>query len=322
MATDNDSIFADVEAPDEEQTRDWARTFRLWKEVLGEQYQILMGQLSVKISVAILLVFIFVAIFAPVLAPHPPGERLTQPGSLLFAKWMEPSFINPESPYLLGTTAAGYSILSQLIYGTRSALIVGFASAFFTMILGTMVGLTAGYYGGRIDDFLMRTVDFLFGMPLLPTVIVLVTILGPSLVNVIIAVVILQWRSMARVIRSQALSLRERPFVKSAKLSGASDLYIIIRHLAPNVLPMTFLYGSFAIAWAILTQAGVAFLGLGDPNTFSWGMMLQSSRAYNALSFGAWWWFIPPGICIGLLVISGYLIGQGLEEVTNPELQQ
>jgi peptide/nickel transport system permease protein len=127
---------------------------------------------------------------------------------------------------------------------------------------------------------------------------------------------------MARVIRSQALSLRERPFIKAAKLAGASDRYIIIRHLAPNVLPMTFLYGSFAIAFAILTQAGVAFLGLGDPNMVSWGTMLQSARSYSALSSGAWWWFVPPGICIGLLVISGYLIGQGFEEVTNPELRE
>jgi peptide/nickel transport system permease protein len=198
---------------------------------------------------------------------------------------------------------------------------VGLIAAVFTAGIGTLVGLVAGYYGGWIDDALMRVVDFLYGMPLLPTVIVLVAVLGPNLWNIILALIILQWRSTARVIRSQSLSLRERPFVKAAEVAGAGDWHIISRHLAPNVLPLTFLYGSFGIAWAILAEAGVSFIGLGDPNTVSWGTMLQASRAYSALQFGAWWWFVPPGICIGLLVISGFLIGRGYEEITNPKLQ-
>jgi peptide/nickel transport system permease protein len=150
---------------------------------------------------------------------------------------------------------------------------------------------------------------------------VLVTVLGASLENIILAFILLQWRTSARVIRSLVLSLRERSFVKAAKVAGASNWRIISRHIAPNVLPMSFLYGAFAIAWAILAEAGVSFLGLGDPNSVSWGVMLQGARVYSAMAEGTWWWFVPPGICIALVVISGFLIGRGYEEIVNPELQ-
>ncbi|WP_332898120.1 ABC transporter permease [Haladaptatus sp. CMSO5] len=321
--TSSKSIFDDL-GDDNSHTEfnKWERTTRLWKETLREHWSLLTKDLLVRLSMLMVGLFILIAILAPVIAPYPPLERQYQTSDdILIQKWAEPSFLGGDGGYLLGTTAEGFDIFSQLIYGTRAALLVGLVAAVFTAGIGTLVGLVAGYYGGAIDDALMRLVDFLYGMPLLPTVIILVALLGPSLWNIILAVIILQWRATARVIRSQALSLRERPFVKAARVAGASDWHIISRHLAPNVLPMSFLYGSFAIAWAILTEAGVSFIGLGDPNSVSWGTMLQASRAYSALSFGAWWWFVPPGICIGLLVISGFLIGRGYEEITNPKLQ-
>ncbi|QIB76210.1 ABC transporter permease [Halogeometricum borinquense] len=317
------SVFADIEeVSSNEEINKWARTARLWQETLKRQWTLLTDELSVKLSMLMVVFFVLVAILAPYIAPNPPLERQYQTADeILIAKWAEPSILGGNSEYILGTTAQGFDIFSQLIFGTRAALLVGLIAAVFTAGIGTMVGLVAGYYGGAVDDALMRLVDFLYGMPLLPTVIILVALLGPNLWNIILAVIILQWRATARVIRSQALSLRERPFVKAAQVAGASDWHIISRHLAPNVLPMSFLYGSFAIAWAILTEAGVSFIGLGDPNTVSWGTMLQAARAYSALSFGAWWWFVPPGVCIGLLVISGFLIGRGYEEITNPKLQ-
>jgi peptide/nickel transport system permease protein len=305
-----------------EEVSKWQRSFRLWRETLAEHWSQLTDELSVRLSMVTVAFFVLVAIFAPYIAPYAPLARQYQTSDeLLIAKWAEPSLLGANTDYLLGTTASGYDIFSQLVFGTRAALLVGLLAAVFTAGIGTLVGLVAGYYGGVLDDALMRLVDFMYGLPLLPTVIVLVALTGPSLWNIILAVIILQWRATARVIRSQALSLRERPFVKAAQVAGASDWHIISRHLAPNVLPLSFLYGSFAIAWAILTEAGVSFIGLGDPNTVSWGTMLQASRAYSALSFGAWWWFVPPGICIGLLVISGFLIGRGYEEITNPKLQ-
>ncbi|PSP43903.1 ABC transporter permease [Halobacteriales archaeon QH_6_64_20] len=317
------SIFTDVEdRTSSEEINKWERTTRLWRETLREHWGLLTDELSVKLSMLVVALFVLVAIFAPWIATNPPLQRQYQTeDGILIAKWVEPSILGGNSEYILGTTAQGFDIFSQLVYGTRAALLVGLIAAVFTAGIGTMVGLVAGYYGGTVDDALMRIVDFLYGMPLLPTVIILVALLGPSLWNIILAVIILQWRATARVIRSQALSLRERPFVKAAQVAGASDWHIISRHLAPNVLPLSFLYGSFAIAWAILTEAGVSFIGLGDPNTVSWGTMLQASRAYSALQFGAWWWFVPPGVCIGLLVISGFLIGRGYEEITNPKLQ-
>jgi peptide/nickel transport system permease protein len=317
------SIMDDAEdRHSREEISKWQRSFRLWRETLAEHWAQLTDELSVRLSMVTVAFFVLVAIFAPYIAPYAPLARQYQSSDeILIAKWAEPSLLGANTDYLLGTTASGYDIFSQLVFGTRAALLVGLLAAVFTAGIGTLVGLVAGYYGGVLDDALMRLVDFMYGLPLLPTVIVLVALTGPSLWNIILAVIILQWRATARVIRSQALSLRERPFVKAAQVAGASDWHIISRHLAPNVLPLSFLYGSFAIAWAILTEAGVSFIGLGDPNTVSWGTMLQASRAYSALSFGAWWWFVPPGICIGLLVISGFLIGRGYEEITNPKLQ-
>jgi peptide/nickel transport system permease protein len=316
------SITADIDDGSTEEISKWRRSARLWRETLAEHWEKLTAELSVRLSMLVVAFFVAVGVFAPAIATHPPLERQYQgEAGILIEKWADPSLLGADTGHLLGTTAQGYDIFSQLVFGTRAALLVGLLAAIFTAGIGTMVGLVAGYYGGTVDDALMRLVDFLYGMPLLPSVIVLVALLGPSLWNIILAVIILQWRATARVIRSQALSLRERPFVKAAEVAGASDWHIISRHLAPNVLPMTFLYGSFAIAWAILTEAGVSFIGLGDPNTVSWGTMLQASRAYSALQFGAWWWFVPPGICIGLVVISGFLIGRGYEEITNPKLQ-
>jgi peptide/nickel transport system permease protein len=316
------SIFADIEEYEsDEEFSAWRRNTRLWKETLREQWSLLTDDLLVVAAMVTLAFFGLVALFAPYLAPHRPTERLYQEDGVLIAKWMEPSLLGGEGDFLLGTTAEGYDILSQLIYGARPALVVGLIAAVMTVGIGTMVGLTAGYYGGYVDDFLMRLVDFVYGLPLLPTAIVLVTLLGPGLDSIIIAFVLLQWRTSARVIRSLVLSLRERSFVKAAKVSGASNWRIISRHIAPNVLPMAFLYGAFAIAWAILTEAGVSFLGLGDPNSVSWGVMLQSARVYSAMAEGTWWWFVPPGVCIALVVISGFLIGRGYEEIVNPELQ-
>ncbi|SFR75582.1 peptide/nickel transport system permease protein [Halogeometricum rufum] len=317
------SIFTDLDdSSSDEQIDKWQRTVRLWRETLRDHWGKLTDELSVRLSLITVAAFVLIGIFAPVIATHDPLQRQFQgDAGILIEKWAEPGLLGGNPEYLLGTTAAGYDIFSQLVYGTRAALMVGLIAAVFTAGIGTLVGLVAGYYGGWIDDALMRVVDFLYGMPLLPTVIVLVAVLGPNLWNIILALIILQWRSTARVIRSQSLSLRERPFVKAAEVAGAGDWHIISRHLAPNVLPLTFLYGSFGIAWAILAEAGVSFIGLGDPNTVSWGTMLQASRAYSALQFGAWWWFVPPGICIGLLVISGFLIGRGYEEITNPKLQ-
>lgn len=266
-------------------------------------------------GVIIYLLFIVVAALAPVIAPHDPHEIVSDGG-----EWRTNA--PPSARHLLGTTNLGRDIFSQLVYGTRAALAVGFTAAFFVVLIGTLVGLVAGYYGGRVDAILMRITDLAFGIPFMPFVIVLVAFLGPSIWNIVLSMALLLWRDTARVIRSQVLTVRERSYVEAARVSGASNARIIFLYIAPNILPLSFLYGSLAMGWAILTEASVSFLGFGDPNIVSWGFMLQDAYMSQALARGAYYWFVPPGICIMLAVMAGFFIGRGSEETLYPRLRE
>lgn len=265
-------------------------------------------------GVLTLLSFVLVAIFAPYITPYNPMEYQYVDGQL--ARSLPPSKL-----FWLGTTHYGRDVFSQIIVGSRVALIVGFTAALFLTFIGTNVGLLAGYFGGRLDDVLMRTNDIAFGIPFVPFAIVLIALTGPSIWNIIITIFILMWRTTARVIRSQVLSLRERPFITAARVSGASHLRIMYIHLLPNVLPMSFLYIALGIAWATLAEASLSFLGFGDPRMVSWGQIL-----YDAFLTGSartnWWNVLPPAFCISLFVISAFMIGQVYEEVVNPRLRK
>lgn len=268
------------------------------------------------IGLFIYLFFILVALFAPLIAPYNPQAILADAQGNWFAN-------RPPSPeFLLGTTNAGRDIFSQLVYGSRSALAVGFTAAFFVAVIGTLVGLVAGYFGGTTDNIIMRITDIAFGIPFEPFVIILVAFLKPSLWNIVLAMALLLWRDTARVIRSQVLTVRERSFVEAARVSGASNLRIMFLYVAPNILPLSFLYASLAVGWAILTEAAISFLGFGDPTTISWGYMLQDAYISQAMSRGAYYWIIPPGICIMLTVMAGFFIGRGYEEILFPRLRQ
>lgn len=267
------------------------------------------------IGVLIYIIFFIIAVFTPILAPHNPFEIIKENGQFMFNQL-------PSSKYLLGTTNMGRDIFSQLIYGARPALIVGFSASFFVMVVGTFIGLIAGYYKGIIGDILMRLTDIAFGMPFIPFVMVLVSFLGASIWNIVFAMAILIWRDTARVIRSQVLSTRERTFVEAARVSGASNFRIMFIHILPNILPLAFLYGSLAMGWAILYEATISFLGFGDPKVITWGYMLQDAFASQALFRGALYWIIPPGVCIMLLVMAGFYIGRGAEEMLYPRLKK
>ena len=284
---------------------------QLWKTNL----EVFQRDRLALIGLLIFVVFFLIAVFAPLLAPFDPLEVLKEDGIWLSNK-------RPGERFLLGTTNIGRDIFSQLIHGSRSALLVGFSAAAAVAVIGTVVGLLAGYYGGWIDTILMRAADVAFGIPFIPFIIVLSAFLDPSIWNVVFAMALLLWRDTGRVIRSQVLVIKEQAFVSAAKVSGASDLRIIFVYIAPSILPLTFLYGSFAIAWAILTEASVSFLGFSDPNTVSWGFMLQDAFLSLALTRGAFYWFIPPGLCIMLTVMAGFFIGRGYEEVLFPRLRR
>lgn len=267
------------------------------------------------VGLLIYIFFFIIAIFAPVLAPYDPHEMIREDGRIAFSR-------PPSDQFLLGTTNMGRDIFSQLIYGARPALAVGFSAAVSVMVLGTLVGLLAGYFGGRVDSFLMRIADVAFGIPFDPFVIVLVGFLGPSVWNIVFAMALLLWRDTARIIRSQVLTLKQRTFIEAARVSGASHLRIIFVYIMPNILPLSFLYGSLAIGWAILTEAAVSFLGFGDPNAVSWGYMLHDAYVSQALSRGAFYWLVPPGLCIMLVVMAGFYIGRGSEEILQPKLRK
>ncbi|HEX9907099.1 MAG TPA: ABC transporter permease [Thermoplasmata archaeon] len=223
--------------------------------------------------------------------------------------------------YILGTDYEGHDILAWVIYGTRSELMVGITAAFFAVVIGTIVGLVAGFYSGLTDDLLMRATDIVLSLPGLVIILLFAAVFGPSLTNIIIIIAILSWAGIARVIRSVTLSLKQRSFVDAARIAGASDSRLIFRHIAPNVLPYTFLYMTFTISGAIVTEAILAFLGYGDVNNVTWGMMLQYLQI-SGHSLDAPWWLLPPGICITLLSLSFYLIGRAFDEVVNPRLRK
>lgn len=268
-------------------------------------------------GLVIYAIFIITAIFADVIAPYDPTEILYS------AEYNLASDLRPgEQGHILGTTSLGRDIFSQIVYGTRSALLVGSTAAFMVAFIGTIVGLLSGYYGGWIETILMRLADIAFGIPFLPFVIVISAFLEPSIWNVVFAMALVLWRDTARVIRSQVLTLRSRGYVEAARVCGSSDMKIIIRHIAPNILPLSFLYGSIAIGWAILTEASISFLGFGDPESISWGYMLQDAFASQALSQQAYFWFVPPGLAIILVVSAGFFISRGYENILFPKLDR
>ena len=266
-------------------------------------------------GMTIYLVFVLVALFADRLATHDPLEILFLPNGRV-AKNMEPG-----AEFLLGTTNLGRDIFSQTVWGARSALVVGLSAALVVVAVGTLVGLIAGYFGGRIDALLMRVADVALALPFLPFIIVLTAFLRPAVSNVVIAVGVLLWANTARVVRSQVLTVRERAYVEAARVTAASDLRIIFVHVAPNVLPISFLYGSIVIGWAIFAEATVSFIGLGPSDSVSWGYMLQDAFVSQALSRGAYHWFLPPGFCIMLVVAAGFFISRGYEELLFPKLR-
>lgn len=219
----------------------------------------------------------------------------------------------------LGTDYYGRDVAAQLVIGARTALIVSLLSTLIMALVGTNIGLAAGYFGGRVDALLMRFTDLAYSVPFLPFAVILVALLGPSLWNIVLTISVLMWRTTARVIRSQVLSVRQQTFVKAARIAGASHARIIYHHIFPNVLPLALLYLAFGISYSVLSEASLAFLGFGDPERMSWGQMLYF--AYTSASIRtAWWWTVPPGACITLFVLSVFLIGRQFERYVSPKL--
>jgi len=222
---------------------------------------------------------------------------------------------------ILGTDQYGRDIFTQLIYGARISLLIGLLTASFSTILGLAIGLTAGYVGGYVDQILMRFTDMLLVIPDTPLYIVLMAVLSPSIWNLVILITLIGWTGFARIARSQALSLKERPFVEAAKAIGGGRFHVIIRHILPNVMSLVYVSLATAVPSAIIAEAWLSWLGLYDPTTMTWGRMLHDVQGESSGIY-MWWWVIPPGLCIAAISLSFILIGYALDEILNPKLRE
>ncbi|MBE9522329.1 MAG: ABC transporter permease, partial [Proteobacteria bacterium] len=228
----------------------------------------------------------------------------------------------PSLRHWLGTDFMGRDILSQLLAGARVAFMVGVSAALMSIVIGTAIGMIAGYMGKFVDTLLMRLADMIMVMPTLLVVLILSALFGQLNIWIIVLIIALfRWPGVSRVIRAQTLSLKQRPFIEAAKVAGASHMRIIFRHIMPNVLPLAFLYMTFRVTSAIIIEAALAFLGFGDPSTVSWGMMLQWVWKTGHM-FKAPYWLLPPGICISLITLSFYMLGRAMDEVLDPRLRK
>ena len=249
------------------------------------------------------------AVFAPLIAPYDPTERVGRP------------FQAPSSDHWLGTNDVGQDLFSELVFGSRVSLTVGVVAALVALFIGTSVGVLAGYYPKRLGAVLMRIVDVVLILPFLPLLIVLAAYLGRSLINTIVVIGVLIWAGPARIIRSQVLTLRSREYVLASQTMGAPDRWAILRHVLPRTALLA--TGTFvrAISSAILLEAALSFLGLGDPIQKSWGSILFWAQARGAFLTPAWkWWVLPPGLLILLASLGFALIAFAMEERINPRL--
>jgi len=228
----------------------------------------------------------------------------------------------PTSGFWLGTDDLGKDILAGVIIGSRVSLLVGVAATAISMIIGTVIGIVSGFYGRAVDALLMRITDVFLVIPWLPLMLVMAALLGPSLGNIIFVIGITSWAGTARIIRSQTLSIKERPYVERARAIGSEDSHIMFYHILPNVFPLIFANTVLVAAIAILSETTLSFLGMGDPTRVTWGVMLHFAFSMGAVSHVAWWWLLPPGICVVLVVLSFTFIGYALDEVLNPKLRR
>lgn len=260
----------------------------------------------------IVLTFILVGIFGPLLAPHDPNKQE------LTAMLKPPQGIG--SPHPLGTDNLGRDIFSRIIHGARVSLLVAFAVVFVSGFIGIGLGAISGYLGGKADFIIQKSVEVVWAFPPLLLGITIMAFLGQGLINLILALLAQRWIPYCRVVRSQALSLRERDFVTAARCLGATKTQIIVRHLLPNLIQTSLVIGTFAMASSIIAEASLSFLGVGVPPEIpTWGTMLADARIYIST---AWWLPLFPGLCIFITVLGINLLGDALRDILDPRLKR
>jgi peptide/nickel transport system permease protein len=285
----------------------WARrrgsVARFWR-----QYR---AQRAGLYGLAGLVLIALIAIFAPLIVGSDVQSVTDAPGTALQS---------PSAQFPLGTDQFGRSLLGLLVWGSRISLTVGLLAAALSVAIGTVVGVISGHFRGWFSTVVMRITDWFLVMPTLVLAIVLATVLSRSIWTVILAIGVASWPTTARLVRAQTIAVESRPYIERARALGGGHGHIMTRHVLPNVLPLVLAQTTLGISSAILTEATLAFLGLGDPTIISWGGMLQDAREAGAVSSGHWWYLAPPGIAIALVALAFTLCGRAIEAVLNPKL--
>ena len=265
------------------------------------------------VGLGVLTVIVLAAIFAPLIANK---DELNAVNTVDNPTWASPSEFGP-----LGTDNLGRPVWDQLVFGARVSLLIGVAATLIAIVIGTLVGVAAGYTGGWIDRLLFRLSEWFLVIPFLPLAIVLAAILGPSLRNIIFVIGITSWAGVAILIRAQVLTLKQRLYVERSRALGASGRHVMGRHILPGVMPLVLANTTLTVPIAILSETTLSFLGLGDPTQISWGTMLEDAFTAGALSLEAWWYYIPPGLAVLVVVLAFTFIGRAIEAVLDPRLR-
>jgi peptide/nickel transport system permease protein len=264
---------------------------------------------AAALGLGIIVFFVILALASPLIAPYSTTARTCA------------VFAPPSGSHWLGCDDGGIDVLSEIISGGRISLIIGFAATLIAMVIGGGVGIAAGYFGRWLDILLMRITDYLLVIPDLAFAMVIADVWGPSLSHVILVIAILEWAATARIIRAQVMSVKERVYIKRARSIGAGHARIIGRHILPQVGPLLMANTVLTVAVAIYLETALAFLGLEDPSTTTWGTILEHAFDRAAVSAGAWWAIVPDGIVITLLIMGCFLLGQAIEDALNPRLK-
>jgi peptide/nickel transport system permease protein len=273
----------------------------LWSKVLRQR--------AVIAGLAILLILVLIAVLAPMIAPYGEREKVGVP-------FQSPSWSHP-----LGLDDGGVDMLSLMIFGSRVSLIVGFAAALVAMFIGGVVGVLAGYFGRRTDTVLNGLANYVYAIPDIPLILVVAAIWGRGLTNIILIIGVIYWASVARLVRAEVKSLRERVYVKRARALGAGHLRTILHHILPQVAPLLVALTVLQMAYAIFLETSIAFLGLGDPRLTSWGKLIENAFLASAISVDAWWAIVPPGLAVVVVVLACTMVGRAVEDALNPRLR-
>jgi peptide/nickel transport system permease protein len=276
-----------------------------------ENIQLFLSNKRALFGSALLLVFILLAIFGPIFYDYEHDGY-----------FLGPRLGSPNDTHRLGYDEMGRDVLGSLIYGARASLMIGFFVTLLIAVVGTTFGIAAGYYGGLFDIILMRITEAFMMIPTLPLMLTLAAIIGQKFSNIILILGLTGWTGTARLVRSQTFSIKERNYVERARSLGASNAYIMRKHIFPNVFPLIFSNIILLVQNAIISESTLAFLGIGDPTIPTWGQLLRSAREQGAITVGSWWLFIPAGLAIVLLASSFVFIGYGFDEILNPRLRR